>query len=146
MNSSKIITGTVDGKVLNLTINKINIQAESLSSIEAIYDYIPNNNYPTLIYDIGFMTTDVVTVNFEEDILHIKKPITINKDINFIYNTIFKELNNIGTVQNKIELDYYVRMNFDTIKIKDGESYDLKDALMNRTNECKCIISNNTKR
>lgn len=140
------IKGNVDGKNINININKIDIQAEGLASIDAIYDYIPQNDYPTLIYDIGFMTTDVVTVNFDNNNLHVQKPITINKGMNFIYNTIFKELNNIGTVQTKTELDYYVRMNFETIKIKDGEVYNLRNALMRRTNECRTILNdvNNT--
>lgn len=89
LNQLKHITGSIDGKEIRIEIKKVLVLSEGYSSIKALIEKIPQNNYSTLIIDIGFLTTDVLIVSIEDNKLLVKTAKTINKGISFIYDKIY---------------------------------------------------------
>lgn len=133
--------GTVDGRVIRISIKRVDINAEGIGSIRALLDHIPDNGYTTLIQDIGFVTTDVIQVDVKGDSISVKKPITINKGISFIYETLYNELIELEAITSMMELDYYVRNDYKELRTKNNELYPLREKLMNRAEDCATIIN-----
>lgn len=141
LNNIKNIIGTVDNKKISVDIKKIIVLAEGYSSIKGLLDKIPNNGYSTVVCDIGFLTTDVIVLDIEDGKMIVRKPITLNKGISFLYERIYKDVSKLECLESKTELDYYIRKNHKTLRTKDNNEYMLEEELMKRTNECKSIIN-----
>lgn len=141
LNSLGTISGVVDGNEFTVIVNKVMVLSEGHGSIKALLDKIPNNGYPTVIHDIGFLTTDVVVLEYEKEKLKIRKPITINKGVSYIYDSIFEEMSELECIESKSELDYYVRNKYDTIRTKHNKDYMLTEQILNKSLECKTIMN-----
>ncbi len=141
LNNIKNIVGLVNGREISVYINKIKVFAEGHSAIRPLLDVIPNNDYATVIHDIGFLTTDVIVLEVENSKYKIRKPITINKGINYLYEDIFNQVSKLECVSSKTELDYYIRKNHTSLRTKNNDVYDLEANLMKKQNECVSIIN-----
>lgn len=142
LNNIKEIKGSVDDRDLSIEIKRVLILAEGHSAIKSLIKEIPKNGYSTVIHDIGFLTTDVIVVDIEDngDIL-VRKPISIGKGISYLYEAIYEEAFKLECISSKSELDYYIRKGYSTIRAKNNKNYMLDEALMKRRDECKSIMN-----
>ncbi len=141
LNNIKEIKGSVDEKELTIEIKRVLVLAEGHSAIKSLIKEIPRNGYSTVIHDIGFLTTDVIVVDIENNDILVRKPISISKGISYLYDSIYEEALKLECVSSKSELDYYIKRKFDTIRGKNDKNYMLDEALMKRRDECKSIMN-----
>lgn len=140
LNQIKNITGTVNGQKLNVELNKVKLFAEGYTSVKALAKYIPKNGYPTMICDIGFLTTDVIITEYENNTIRIKNPHSINKGIGYVYDSLYLDASKVKAVTSKSELDFFVRNEYDNLRTNSSQTYPLQQELMKKTNECKSIL------
>lgn len=61
----KKLSGTVNGNTINVTLRKVNIQAEGLTAFYALMPEIPKG--PILFVDMGHRTTDIISANVDTE-------------------------------------------------------------------------------
>lgn len=135
------IKGEIHGKPISININKILVNPEGASAVSVLQKYIPASDYPTFIYDIGFLTTDVIQVQNVDGAFTVSKPITLNKGLSYVYSQIFDELYKDGAIRTKTQLDNFIRKNKQSVKTQSGSDFDLGATLKHRTNDCKIIFN-----
>ena len=100
---NKLLSAKINNNNINIIINSIQIFAEGYSGYLAIYDYIDITDNLISIIEIGYKTTDVITISIDgNNIPHIDNYTTIDKGTYNINNDILQGI--INTTQNKLSL------------------------------------------